>query len=459
MLTTKRALIVLPAVLAVILSAHAMGTDPIRREANATPAPANTPAGGVADTEAPKPAKQHDENSIVALVNDYPITQYELRQRMALVKVTTPVPVSREQILEQLETELLQRQEAQKNDITVSSVEVDKYVQNILNENHMTVDQLTQVLAHGGAQISTFRAQLATQLLWQKAVQEHFAGRINIAPEMVDAEMARMKEAANKAHFEVSEIFLAVDNPDLDEKVRKQAEDLDAKLKQGAQFAASARQFSQDPSSREGGDIGVVFDGQLAPELNKALLSMKTGDISEPIRSTGGYYILLLRQRYEPVDAKIEQYVPTAADLPATLELGRILLRLPPKTDADYMQKVMAIAGQIQEGVHGCAVASKLPSQMPGVLYFPLGNVRLADLNEQARNALAKTEPGGNAVPFRSDVGVEIFVRCDKPIIKQVRWQEPTREQVENQLFNDQISVLARRYTVDLKRNAHIEVR
>ncbi len=466
MLTTKRALIVLPAVLAVILSAHAMGTDPIRREANATPAPANTPAGGVADTEAPKPAKQHDENSIVALVNDLPVTQYELRQRMGLVMATSAIPKTpemekkvREQVLDQLETEVLQRQEAAKNDISVSSVEVDKYVQNILDENHMNLDQLKQVLAHGGVQIATFRAQLAASLLWQKAVQEHYAGRVNISPETVDAEMARMKEGANKAHFTVSEIFLPVDNPDLDEKVHKQALDLDAQLKQGGQFAALARQFSQSPSAAQGGDIGTVYDGQLAPELNKTLLSMKTGDLSEPVRSIGGYYILLLRQRYEPVGTKIMQATPTAADLPATLELGRILLRLPPKTDADYMQKVMAIAGQIQEGVHGCEIASKLPSQMPGVLYFPLGNVRLADLNEQARDALAKTEPGGNAAPFRSDVGVEIFVRCDKPVIKQVPWTEPTREQIENQLFNEQISALARRYARDLRRSAHIEVR
>jgi peptidyl-prolyl cis-trans isomerase SurA len=96
---------------------------------------------------------------------------------------------------------------------------------------------------------------------------------------------------------------------------------------------------------------------------------------------------------------------------------------------------------------------------VPGSLYFGLGNIRLADLNEQTREALSKTESGGVADPFVSDAGIEIFVRCDTREIKRVAWQSPTREQIEQQLFNEQISALARRYNRDLRRNANIETR
>jgi len=61
--------------------------------------------------------------------------------------------------------------------------------------------------------------------------------------------------------------------------------------------------------------------------------------------------------------------------------------------------------------------------------------------------------------PFQSAVGIEIFVRCDKRIAKLRKWPEPTREQIENQLFQEQISALARRYKRDLRRNADIELR
>lgn len=437
-----------------------------QRDASNAPPPATTPS---AETSAPaaKPAKPHDENGIVALVNDLPITSYELRQRMNLVMATSNIPRTpemekkvRDQVLEQLETELLQRQEAGKNDITVSSVDVDKYMGNILEENRMNLDQLKAIFARGNVQLSTFRSQLAAQLLWQKAVNDHYAGRITISPESVDAELARIREGANKAHFTVSEIFLPVDNPDQDDKIRKDAENLVAQLQQGAQFTAVARQFSQSPSAAQGGDIGTVYDGQLAPELNKALLSMKTGDMSPPIRSIGGYYILVLRQRFEPAGTKIAETKPTAEALPGTLPLGRILLRLPPKAPKEYIDKVMQIAAQIQGAVTDCDMAEKtIAKNVPGSLYFPLGTIRLADLNQQTRDALAKTESGGVAEPFMSDAGVEIFVRCDKREIKQVAYRVPDRDQIEQQLFAEQISALARRYNRDLRRSANIEVR
>jgi peptidyl-prolyl cis-trans isomerase SurA len=430
-------------------------------------APGAPAAAAVPEAAQPKkPVKPHDENGIVALVNDLPITSYELRQRIALVMSTSNIPRTpemekkvRSQVLEQLETELLQRQEAAKNDITVSSVEVDKYVQGILEENRMTLEQLKGVLAHGGVAMSTFRSQIAAQLLWQKAVQEHYAGRVNITPEAISAEMTRIRDSANKAHFMVSEVFLPVDNPDLDDKVRKDAENIESQLRSGGNFAAIARQFSQSPSAAQGGDMGMVYDGQLAPELNKALLAMKTDDMSPPIRSIGGYYILVLRQRFEPLGTKIVETTPSAENLPPVLPLGRILLRLPPKPTKEYLDRVMQIANQIREAIPSCDMASKIPEKIPGSLYFPLGNTRLSDLNQQTRDALAKTESGGAAEPFKSDAGIEIFVRCDKAVPKQVAYQMPKREEIEQQLFSEQISALARRYNRDLRRSANIEVR
>ncbi len=440
---------------------------PAATPAAAAPADAKAASAKPADAKAAKPKKPHEENGIVALVNDLPITTYELKQRMNLVFATsggmqrTPEIEKkvRDQIVEQLETELLQRQEAAKNDITVSSVEVDKYMQGILDDNHMTKDQLKEVLGKGGVQIATFRAQIAAQILWQKAVNEHYAGRVTISPEAVDAEMARVKEGATKAHFMVAEIFLAVDNPDLDEKVKKNAEDLVAQIKAGATFLNIARQFSQSPSAAQGGDIGTVYDGQLAPELNAALEKMATGDMSAPIRSIGGYYILVLRQRFEPVGTKIEDIKPSAASLPPVVSLGRILLRLPPKPPQEYLDRVMLIAKQIQGAVTSCDMAAKIPASTQGILYFPLGATRVSDLNAETRTALEKTEVGGVAEPFRSDAGIEVFVRCEPRVVKKHAFELPTREQIENQLFSEQISALARRYQRDLRRSASIEVR
>ena len=71
------------------------------------------------------------------------------------------------------------------------------------------------------------------------------------------AELARNAEGANKPHYHVLEIFLPVDNPELDAKVKKDAEEVEKQLHQGAPFPVVARQFSQHPSAATG---GVLID-------------------------------------------------------------------------------------------------------------------------------------------------------------------------------------------------------
>ena len=55
--------------------------------------------------------------------------------------------------------------------------------------------------------------------------------------------------------------------------------------------------------------------------------------------------------------------------------------------------------------------------------------------------------------------GIELIARCDKAVEVQTAYVVPTREQVEEELFNQQISALAQRYMRDLKRDADVEAR
>lgn len=436
----------------------------------AAPHQARAGAAGAATPTATPAAEtdiNHFDNSVVALVDGFPISAYDLNQRVALVLSTSTIPSTPEmkkkihdQVLDELETELVKRREAQKNDITVSAVEVDKQIQAILTDYHLTMKQLEEVLKRGHVALTTLRAQIAASILWQKTVEQVYSGRVNITPEAVDAEMARIAEGQHKVHFVVSEIFLGVDNPEDDEKVLKNAQGLETQIRDGASFAAIARQFSQSPSAAQGGDVGLVYDGQLAPELNTALAGMKTGELSPPIRSTGGYYILALRQRLEPAGTKIpdaSQLQPTA--LPSALPLARLLLPLGPKPAKEVVENALKIAAQIGERISNCDVLSKVAAEVKGSVYMNLGSTRLGDLSLQIRDVLAKTESGGVAAPFLSDAGVELFMRCDKAVPKLQAFVPLTREQVEHQLFDEQIAAMARRYERDLKRNADIEVR
>ncbi len=409
----------------------------------------------------------NDSDSIVATVNDETISDFELRQRVALYLALNGIQQLtaeqrdhiRGQILEVLESEKLQLQEAVKKKITVSPVEVDKRINAMIEDYHFTIQQLRENLAKAGASEDALRAQLTASIAWQKAVQDEYAEQVNITPQMVDEEMARYAESANKPHFRVVEIFLPVDNPEQDAKVKKDAEEVETQLRQGAPFPAVARQFSQHPSAATGGDMGWINDGQLAPELNTALEKLQVGAITDPIRSTGGYYILGLRERQEPLGTKIAD-VPTGSVGPAgTLPLARLLFPVDPRSPKDRLEEIVKVATQIEQHYGGCGQLEELHKKMNGTVFMELGDAKLADLSPQIQEAMKNTHPGEAAPPFLSEAGVELIGRCDKKIEIKTAYVMPTRQEVEDQLFQNQIAALARRYLRDLKRDANIQVR
>ncbi len=427
------------------------------RTALASPAAAATPAPA-------KPALQGD--SVGAVVNSDVITDYDLRQRVQLYIATSgvePTPENlkklRAQILDQLINERIQIQEAKKKNITISSPEIDKAIQRITEDNHISIDQMKEMLGRFNVQISALRSQIAAQTLWQKVVQDEFQDRINISDDDVAAEESRLARSKDKPHYEVAEIFLAVDTPEEDAKVQKNIQDLQAQLQSGAPFQVLARQFSQSPSAASGGDIGWVYDGQLAPELNNQLGSMQAGTVSPPIRSTGGYYILALRERQEASNASIPD---ASADVPKgpidRLPLARLLLPIGAKPAQNVVDNAMKFAGEVEQRVQTCAQLAKLAPQVHGQ-YQDMGNFKIGDLDEKLQAALAKTDAGQPVPAYIDAAGVEIIYRCDKAKPKLTAYHMPTRKEIEEQLFDQQATAFARRYMRDLRRQADVEIR
>ncbi len=447
------------------LGVLALGAAPLLAQGNT----AQTRLATVEAAAVPQfPEAEASDDSVAAIVNDDIVSEYDLRQRLALVVSTsgmqpTPEVVKklRPQVLEQLKTERLELQEAKRKNITVSPPEVDKEIEGILKDNHLTMDQLKGILGRDRVDIGTLRAQISVQLAWQKAIEDEYGDRVNITPADVDDELARITEGSNKPHYLVAEIFLPVENADQNDKALKAANDLETQMQNGAPFPSIARQFSQSPSAAEGGDIGWVHDGQLAPELNNALTKLSVGGVTPPIRSVGGYYILALRDRQEPAGTKVvDPATQQKPEKPGYLPLARLLLPLPPKAPQKYLESAMKAAGQIRQAISSCQHLQKIAEGMKGAVFNNLGEMKLADLSQQMQAELAKTQPGQPTQPFQDAAGIEIIARCDKPLPKAtIAFPIPTRDEVERRLFQQQISMLARRYIRDLRREANVETR
>ncbi|MGH6889636.1 MAG: peptidylprolyl isomerase [Rhizomicrobium sp.] len=449
-------------ILALGAGSAAIAARPTREAAAEPPAATTTTEPNAAALAA---SVVNHGDGVAATVNDSVISDYDLRQRIALFIATsgvrpngTALEAIRDQVLKELETEQMELLEAKKDNVSVTAADVDKAISDIVKSNHLSMDRLKSVLAQGGVDMATLRAQLSVQIAWSKLVQDQLGDRVHVAPEDVDAELAKIKAGANKPRYLVSEIFQSVDSPDEDAKVLKDMTNLDNQIQLGAPFAAVARQFSQNPTAAQGGDLGWVQDGQVPPELMNRIETMNAGDVSQPIRAQSGYYIVQLREKEEPAGTKIAAAPPPATP-PGTLPLVRILLPMGPKPDKTLLARALQGAAVVRAHIRDCEQARDIASKVPGSVFMNLGTMKLADLSADMQNAIAKAGPGQTTEPFTSAAGVELIVRCDKAPPKESVMVIPTRAQVEEQLYEQQMTILARRYLRDLRREADVETR
>jgi len=105
--------------------------------------------------------------------------------------------------------------------------------------------------------------------------------------------------------------------PEADEKARARAADLLRRIRGGEDFAALARQYSDDPPTREnGGELGNFARGAMLEEFERAAFSLREGEVSDLVRTSEGYHIIQCISRESAVAQPLAwMYGNVAADL------------------------------------------------------------------------------------------------------------------------------------------------
>jgi peptidyl-prolyl cis-trans isomerase D len=104
-----------------------------------------------------------------------------------------------------------------------------------------------------------------------------------------------------------SHILLKTEGKD-DAAVKKQAEDLLAKVKAGGDFAELATKFSEDEgSAKKGGDLDFFGKGQMVPEFEKTAFALQPGQISDLVKTQYGYHIIKVTDKKAAAKRSLEE--------------------------------------------------------------------------------------------------------------------------------------------------------
>jgi peptidyl-prolyl cis-trans isomerase SurA len=88
---------------------------------------------------------------------------------------------------------------------------------------------------------------------------------------------------------------------------RERLVELRKRIVAGLDFAAAAKDNSQDGSAREGGDLGWAVPGQFVPEFEEVMNALALGQVSEPLTSRFGVHLIQVQERRERKMSEREQ--------------------------------------------------------------------------------------------------------------------------------------------------------
>jgi peptidyl-prolyl cis-trans isomerase SurA len=256
-----------------------------------------------------------------------------------------------------------------------------------------------------------------------------------------------MTASRGTREFQVSEIFVsgAVENS-ADGLCNPRR--IVQQLRQGASFAAYARQCSEASTRGVGGDLGWIRAEQLPPELAAAVTEIPVGAISEPIGNSGGYSILEVR------DAR--QFL-MADERDAVLSLMQMAIGFPPGSTPAQAQARIEELTRSTQNMGGCGNAQATATRL-GAELVSNDQVRVRDLPPQLQPLLLRLAVGQATPPIGSaQERVSVLILCgrDDPAAAET----PTFDQIYGQLSEDRANRRAQRVLRDLRRDAVVEYR
>jgi peptidyl-prolyl cis-trans isomerase SurA len=267
---------------------------------------------------APQLRAAHVVERIIARVNNEIITQRQFQRERAKLREQLAQDYSgaeldarykeeSKNLLRDLIDQALMVQKAKDLDIDVET-ELIKRLDEIRKQSNLaTLEDLQKEAEKQGIIWEDFKDQIRRQLLMREVIGREVGSRI-----MVSRDEALQYYNAHKSEFQsagmihLAEILISTEKYK-PEEAEKRAKAALAEVKAGQRFSDVVKKYSDGPNIDQGGDIGYLKSGTVAPAIAEAVSKLEVNDNTDLIQTKNGYLILKLMERFSPGIPKFEE--------------------------------------------------------------------------------------------------------------------------------------------------------
>ncbi|SFP28611.1 periplasmic chaperone for outer membrane proteins SurA [Ectopseudomonas composti] len=264
---------------------------------------------GVALLAATAQAQVRPLDRVVAIVDNDVVMQSQLDARLREVQQTIdkrggalpPEHVLSQQVLERLIIENIQLQIGDRSGIRITDEELNQAMGTIAQRNGMSLEQFREALARDGLYYADARDQVRREMIISRVRQRRVAERIQVTDQEVQNFLASdLGKMQLSEEFRLANILIPVSEAASSSEIQaadRQAQELYQQLQQGADFAQLAVSRSASENALEGGEMGWRKAGQLPPPFDSMISQLNPGEVTEPVRTPGGFIILKLIEK------------------------------------------------------------------------------------------------------------------------------------------------------------------
>ncbi len=255
---------------------------------------------------APVSLARNSFDGIVAVVNDDVITRIELaaqiktfKQQLSKSGITLPSDdVFSKQVLDRLINTKIQLQLAKKMGVVVDNSHLNTAVRDIASRNNMSLSDMRHQIESHGLSYEEYRKNIRDEITLTELQQREIAHKIVVTDEQINEYFSTLKQKnLSENEYHLKNILIPLSEAPTPEQI-KQAKLNGAaileKLKEGADFSATAIAQSSGQQALEGGDLGWRSYAELPGTFSNSVKNMKPGEVSDLIRTANGFHIIKL---------------------------------------------------------------------------------------------------------------------------------------------------------------------